>query len=315
MDQIPVDRNRLEQWLNVYWLRPENALWRTLDVIALEGMEVRQPSLDLSCGDGIFSFLLAGGHFGREFDIFQGAGNLDDFYDNADIYDAAPEEYDPTITKRPEYNITVGTDWKPSLLEKADKLNFYDRLIKHDNNKELPFNNNQFNTIYTNSAYWVDNIKLHLKEIARVLDDTGTGIIQLKTQALTNFLDLLYEEYSQYLGSNLIEIIDRGRTDHYAHLYDDTGWEELLSDAGLRVVEKREPWTWVHTRLWDIGLRPISPHLIRMSNSLSDPQREAIKDDWIKSYQEMLTPFVDQNLNFGVPQPPPEIIYVVELCT
>lgn len=59
MDQIPVDRNRLEQWLNVYWLRPENALWRTLDVIALEGMEVRQPSLDLSCGDGIFSFFIS----------------------------------------------------------------------------------------------------------------------------------------------------------------------------------------------------------------------------------------------------------------
>lgn len=58
-DQIRVNQNRLEQWLNVYWLRPENALWRTLNVIAPGGMEVKQPSLDLSCGDGIFSFLLA----------------------------------------------------------------------------------------------------------------------------------------------------------------------------------------------------------------------------------------------------------------
>lgn len=104
-----------------------------------------------------------------------------------------------------------------------------------------------------------------------MLDDTGTGIIQLKTSALTNFVNLLCEQYEQYLGNNLIEIIDRGHTENYAQLYDDAGWEQLLSDAGLRVVEKREPWTWVHTRLWDIGLRPISPHLIRMSNSLSDP--------------------------------------------
>lgn len=89
-----------------------------LDVIALEGMEIKQPSLDLSCGDGIFSFLLAGGRFGRNFDIFQGAGNLGDFYDNTDIYDASPQSYYPTITERPEYNITVGTDWKPNLLEK-----------------------------------------------------------------------------------------------------------------------------------------------------------------------------------------------------
>jgi hypothetical protein len=148
--QIDPDQRWLEQWLNVYWLRPENALWRTLNVMALEDIDFRQPSLDLSCGDGVFSFLLARGEFEREFDVYKGAGKLDEFYDNTDIYDAAPEEYAPSINKSPEYNISVGTDWKPNLLEKADKLGFYDELIEHDNNNPLPFDDNNFNTIYTN---------------------------------------------------------------------------------------------------------------------------------------------------------------------
>jgi hypothetical protein len=122
----------------------------------------------------------------------------------------------------------------------------------------------------------------------------------------------LWDEYEQYIGNDLLETIDRGRMDNHAHLYDDDGWEEMLEDAGLNVVERREPWTWVHTRLWDIGLRPISPHLIRMANSLSDPQREAIKGDWIGSWKEMLTPFVDHDINFGTSRPAPEVIYIVE---
>ena len=309
--QVTYD-NWIGKWLNVYWLRPENALWRTLNSIALNESEFEQPSLDLSCGDGIFSFLLAGGSFEREFDIFQGAGNLNNFYDNADIYDAAPKSYQPTIAESPDHSISVGTDWKPNLLEKADKLDFYDRLVEHNNNEPLPFDDNQFNTVYTNSAYWVDSINLHLSEIARVLDKNGIGIIQLKTSALTNYLNLLKSEYQQHLGSNLIDIIDRGRTDNHAHLRSDAGWQKELEDAGLQIVKKREPWTWVHTRLWDVGLRPISPHLIRMANSLSDQQRVAIKNDWIDSFQEMLNPFVDETIDFGVSRPSPEIIYIVE---
>ena len=51
----------LKNFLNAYWLRPETALWRTLDVEAMRTFKGTSPSLDLGCGDGTFSFIRAGG--------------------------------------------------------------------------------------------------------------------------------------------------------------------------------------------------------------------------------------------------------------
>ena len=311
-NRVPTEDSWLRKFLNVYWLRPENALWRTLSAKSMEGLEITQPSLDLSCGDGILSFLLAGGDFAYDFDIFQGTSNIDGFYDDVDIYNAAPEEYAPTVTKRPSYNITVGTDWKENLLDKAAKLDFYDELVEHDNNDPLPFDDGRFQTVYTNSAYWVENIDLHLREIRRVMADGGKGIIQLKTTHVNEFLELLRTQYAEYIGDNLVDIIDRGRSENKKHLHDDDGWVRRIEDAGLRVVDQYMPVTFVHMRLWDIGLRPISPHMIQTSNCLSDSQRAGIKRNWIDSWVDLLEPFADPGFSFGQDRAPPEIMYVVE---
>lgn len=53
----------LKNFLNAYWLRPETALWRTLDVESMKGFEFAAPSLDLGCGDGTFSFIRGGGEY------------------------------------------------------------------------------------------------------------------------------------------------------------------------------------------------------------------------------------------------------------
>lgn len=78
----------LNNFLNAYWLRPETAVWRTLDVKAMEGFQFVSPSLDLGCGDGTFSFLRAGGEYKDSFDVFLDVDNLDRFFDNEDVYDS-----------------------------------------------------------------------------------------------------------------------------------------------------------------------------------------------------------------------------------
>jgi SAM-dependent methyltransferase len=310
--QISGKRNWLRDFLNVYWLRPENALWRALNCKSLEGLEVKSPSLDLSCGDGIFSFMLNGGNFETTFDIFEGTGELDEFYEHTDIYDAAPIEYNPAIEVRPNASVTVGTDWKPNLLNKAEKLDFYQDLVHHDNNDPLPFEDDRFQTVYSNSVYWVENIDMHLSEIRRVLATDGKAILQLKTTASKEFLEMLHVGHGDQIGTDLIDIIDRGRSSHYAHLYDDAGWTNRLVEAGLNIVERRLSVTWVHLRMWDIGLRPISPHLIRMANSLHDEQRRVIKEDWIETWEKLLLPFYHVDFNLGRQKLPPEICYIVE---
>lgn len=81
-------KNLLRNFLNAYWLRPETALWRTLDVEAMKNFKFASPSLDLGGGDGTFSFLRAGGEYDNAFDVFLDVDNLDKFFDNVDVYDS-----------------------------------------------------------------------------------------------------------------------------------------------------------------------------------------------------------------------------------
>jgi hypothetical protein len=64
----------LRKHLNVRWLRPENAMWRTVSTRALEDVfeDLENPSIDLGYGDRITSFIRAGGNFGPSFHIFFG---------------------------------------------------------------------------------------------------------------------------------------------------------------------------------------------------------------------------------------------------
>lgn len=57
------DKDILRRFLNAYWIRPESALWRALDVRSMKNFQFESPSLDLGCGDGTFSFLRGGGYF------------------------------------------------------------------------------------------------------------------------------------------------------------------------------------------------------------------------------------------------------------
>ena len=72
----------LMAFLNLYWLRPETALWRTLDCLALKDVEFHPPIIDIGCGDGVFSFTRAGGLFDPSYDVFIHTGKLDSFFLN-----------------------------------------------------------------------------------------------------------------------------------------------------------------------------------------------------------------------------------------
>ena len=64
----------LKELLNVYWLRPETALWRALDIETMKDFKVTGRSLDLGCGDGVLSFIRGGGKFDISFDDYQSIG-------------------------------------------------------------------------------------------------------------------------------------------------------------------------------------------------------------------------------------------------
>lgn len=302
---------RLRSFLSAYWLRPENALWMTLRSLALEECSIQGPVLDVCCGDGLFTFLHCGGALAPEFDVFTSVSNLDQVRANhADMFDHAAATYAPPITRPAQRQIDTGVDLKPALLAKAARLNLYTDLIEHDSNAPLPFLDGAFHTTYCNAAYWVREIDCLLDELARVTDPRGSVVLHVKLAEMKHWT---LAGYREHLGDGLLDLIGRGRFETWPSMCDRLEWERRFQKAGLSVVSATPVATRTHAFLWDIGLRPLAPLLVRMANELTPQTRGQIKREWVDLLHDALTPLCRRDLDLcsGPPQFA-ELQYVLE---
>lgn len=300
----------LRRFLNVYWLRPENAFWMVLRSHSLLPFAFDTPSADISCGDGCFTFLHAGGAFEISFDVFGSVGRLDEVRDkHADMFDHVSAEYRPAVTQTPAFTVSFGTDWKQALLDKASRLGVYEALKLHDSNSPLPFSDESLATVYCNSAYWVREIDAFLRELRRVTKPGGKLLLQVKLDSIAQYT---LEAFRGVLGDRWLDIIGRGRVETWPTLADRATWEQRFAVAGLK-IESAVPFiTRTHAHIWDIGLRPIAPMLVRMANGLAPQTRTAIKKEWIELFVELLLPFTRPDADlFAGPGEPGEILYVL----
>jgi len=282
----------------------------TLRSLTLSRCDFELPSADVSCGDGVFSFLHAGGELDPAFDVFGAVANLDRVKDqHADMFDAEDAGYAPTILGEPAWHIDVGADVKKSMLQKADALNFYRRLVEHDNNIPLPFDDDTFTTVYCNSAYWVRNIDSFLAELGRITRPDGRVILQVKLAAMA---DYTLERHRNKLGHRFLDIIGRGRLQTWPTVATRSQWEPRFKQAGLAIAEATPFVTRTHAHIWDIGLRPIAPLLIRMACNLTAKARREIKEEWVDLFLELLDPICDPSFDlFENDAQPAEIQYIL----
>ncbi len=300
--------SRLRRFLNCYWLRPENAFWMSLRSQALDAFEFDGPAIDISCGDGVFSFLHAGGDFDCEFDVFHEVGHLDRVRDAfADMFDHTTGIYSPQVTTPPNWRMDIGTDIKPNMLLKACTLDFYESLVEHDNNQVMPFENDSFTTVHCNSAYWVANHERFMSEVARITRSGGRVLLSVKLDSMRNYN---LSAHKAKLSQRWLDIIGRGRIESWPSLCDDETWKQRFKSAGLEIVSRTPFITRTHAHIWDIGLRPIAPLLVRMANNLSADTRREIKSDWIELLDELLAPLNQPSFDlFAGESDPAEVLY------
>ena len=301
-------QEKLRRFINAYWLRPENAFWMTLRSHALDGVEMRSPFLDLSCGDGVFSFLHAGGRFEPHFDVFGAVARLDEVEsEHADIFDHVDNDYHPPIATPPAARFDCGTDCKKALLVKASRLNIYDRLILHDNNNALPFDDDTFQTVYCNAAYWIHNIDGFLTEMRRITATGGVVVLQVKLDTIREYT---LDRHQEQLGKRWLETIDRGRIASWPTLAGCAEWEGRFARAGFDIVGETPFVTGTHAHIWDIGLRPIAPMLVKTMAAIHPHLRREIKQDWVNQFCTLLEPFCKPDMDlFTLPSHPVEIQY------
>jgi hypothetical protein len=64
--------------------------------------------------------------------------------------------------------------------------------------------------------------------------------------------------------------------------------------------------------VWDIGLRPIAPLLVRMANELTPQTRLEVKRDWIALFCDLLEPLCRPEFDlFASASEPAELQYLL----
>ena len=292
-----------DELLNAFWLRPETALWREIDIRAMGQFQFRSPSLDLGCGDGIFSFVRAGGGFAPEFDAFRTVVGLDQFFHKVDVFDAFDESVNQIVWRRPAYGIDCAFDHKGNLLKKAGRLGLYKTLKLGDANQPLPFPAGSFSSVFSNIVYWLADPGAVIAEIARILQPGGQACLMLPNRTLPEFsyYNQLYVKAKDPQWA-FLDKLDRGRfSDNIRQARSAAEWEEMFDRAGLRVVHHTAHLSKTVIQIWDIGLRPLFPVLRRMTDCISPGDLEAIKREWVETLRQFLEPLVrlDDQLSRG----------------
>ena len=291
----------LKEFLNYFWLRPENALLLSLRAevyqSTLKYFGDGSGTIDVSCGDGAFSFIVFGGILSKKTDMFRSLdltskrkGNFDSF-DSFDAFDAFSDEYLVEVEKTPNKSYEIGIDWKNNLLLKAGKLNWYGNLIKHDNNITLPFDNERMKYVYSNSLHWVENYIDHLNDLARITSKGGKIVLHFRA---TNSQKFISDKCLPFMGRKFHEIVYPGRPPKWMKLYSKDQLLTLLEDIPeTRIVDVVPIYGDIMAIIWDIGLRPLFRPLAKMANSLSDDERISVKEEWNQTFVGLFTEFLE----------------------
>ncbi len=306
-------RAYLSALMNIFWLRPETALWRALDCIALEDETFEGPILDLGCGNGLFSFVRAGGRLGPDFDAFSHVTDTSGFEDNQDIYNQHKAGIEKAVVTAPRYQIDVGLDQKDGLLAAASGLGLYGELVQGDANETLPFADGRFQTVFSNIVYWLDDQEKVLAEIARVLAPGGRAYLHLPSDTFRDFS--FYQSLCVKTGDarwDWLRHLDRGRYDDYKLCRSLDEWSADFAAAGLQVNKAKRYLSKVTLGAWDIGLRPISPYLIEMANAVPAEMRQDIKRRWIEGMMPMLEPLCSLDGELSDAPPAGFFLFVLE---
>lgn len=296
------DEAKLRNFLNLYWLRPENGLLCAFKSNAFADIDFVTPSMDISCGDGFFLFLHLGGVLDSDADYFQST-HAKEFSHSSfiDIYDSYSENYEVRILRKAPIKVDYGTDWKQALLNKASKLDLYDNLLLHDNNvTPLPLPTGHFRTIYSNSIYHVSGVRSLLADIYRLLRPDGLAVLEVLTPYLLETLN----QIEPIIGAEATSILDRKRRERPGG-HEFREWREMMRETGFKIEDARCVYPdKLLTDIWNIGLRPISHLLIQMSDNLSDEERHRIKQEWVDIFFELFKPLLQIKQTYSLENAP-----------
>jgi SAM-dependent methyltransferase len=205
-------RDYFAELLNAYWFAPPVALWRAVELRVTAQQRYELPLLDLGCGDGLIGQVL----FGTQ-------GQID-----------------------------VGLDpWMDQLRRAADSMVY--RHLDLAIGRSMPYADQRFATVFSNSVLeHIRDVEPVLREVRRVLKPGGRFIFTVPSDAFRSMLDGYAQQMADgdAAGAEAYAAGIDARLEHH-HYHTPDQWRELLSDAGMTLLEARYYIPEEVERFWD----------------------------------------------------------------
>lgn len=293
----------LEEFLKVFWLRPETAILNALLAKNLpKNYLSNKKSADLSCGDGIFAFIANNGKINKEFNYYKNTEINSSIVRKEDIYSYYDNSYNPVIEKRADFTYGYGVDINTNMLHKANKLNIYDNLLLYTGEKFLDEKRNYPVTYLDNgqsieleagldlisifsSIYMFPNVDNLLNKVNYLLETNGTLLVNVKTAEFKHFYDEMEKKYPPILSSYL----ERDMRNTLNTLLHPLQWEEKFHKNGFVIESKIPTLNSNLVSVWSIGLRFLTPLLVKTTNAIvSEKDLLQIKEEYSATFYEVL---------------------------
>lgn len=282
-----------EKFLYMNWLRPETIPWAVHGaLLSRDHLRVAGNKLEIGIGNGLTSFQHLGGRFAPEYDWYYNV-DTEGFWRNQDIYDQVSlSNIRDFIQKYPTHRLKMAVDNKQNLLDQARQLEIAEDYVLADANGPITFPD--MDLVFSNMLYWLADPMATMRKICETLKPGGTLV--------TMFPNPRFVEYcrSYRRETPMWTMINRGRADTLMWTLEADAFEEFIArETDFAIVEGRLYLARLTLGIWDIGLRPLSPYLIRMANGLDPETRFAIKRDWCEETRPIVAEVVAQELEKG----------------
>lgn len=273
------ERKKLKEFLYMEWLRMEKVVWNTRASLLIgEALMLGNRICEVGIGNGYFTFMTLGGEFKPEYDWYYNV-NTEGFWEGKDIYDVIKEDVKISyyVKSIPDKKIVLAIDIKETLLKQAYQLGFIEEVKKVDANNPIDFQDKKIDLVYSNILYWLKNPIKVLNNWEQNLVEKGTIVIVFPNNKFLEFC----KSYKLSKKSRFWKLINRGRAETLMWVKDLNEFEkEIEKNTNLKIKQCDTYLGKTTLSFWDIGLRPISPYLIEMANSLPPKKRFEVKVKW-----------------------------------
>ena len=209
--------SRLWRYLNIYFLKPFDAVNDTLTASLLKEHNWSTPFVEVGSGDGMFGYIMHGGKFPLWFDRYVSVD-----LKKKDIFDTLNEKANLNLKKINNFKNLHSIDAKKSHVEKIKEIGFAENAILSDY-ETLPFEDSSIDSIFLYTPHGLKNYQLCVEECFRILKSKGRLVVLNYDKSIEkNFLS--YNLSKKFIGnwSNYFRSIDNGRFEEITKVISDS---------------------------------------------------------------------------------------------